>query len=72
MLQGFLIKGWCQAIKTTNVQNPERKAQTLLELMWSEVMESIWIARNKIMHGDKSWYLQKQEKTKTVGAYFMV
>ncbi len=41
VLQGILYKGWCWAIESTNLQNPERKAQALLELTWIEVMEPI-------------------------------
>mmetsp|Transcript_10733 Transcript_10733/g.23303 ORF Transcript_10733/g.23303 Transcript_10733/m.23303 type:complete len:131 (-) Transcript_10733:96-488(-) len=62
MLRGYLAKGWRRAIELTNVQNPEWKAQALLELTWTEVMEPIWGACNELMHGDESWYGNEERR----------
>ena len=50
MLRGFLVKGWEAAIAATGARHPDRLADTMLRLIWDEIIDPMWATRNDILH----------------------
>ena len=46
MLRGFLAKGWMEAMIRQGFPSPERKMNTLQEILWIGITDPLWKERN--------------------------
>jgi hypothetical protein len=56
LMRGFLAKAWHTHLKFLKVPNPERRMDSLLQIIWNDVFYPLWEQRNQILHDEKSKY----------------
>jgi len=50
MIVGFLSDKWTDLLVHYNVDSPEAKIETLLNMLWNHICEPIWATHNNIKH----------------------
>ena len=63
MPRGFLAVGWLDAIKATGARHPERKMNSLLRLVWNEVVLPLWYTRNDILHKKENKNKEREDNS---------
>lgn len=81
MIRGFVAAQWEIAMDELGVSKPDSKADTILRLMWEEVLTPLWNTRNDILHrqnnafreveGDRlaeriQWYFEHKQELLSV------
>ena len=77
MVVGFMANEWTTALEASGAEHPQTMMEMILALIWDEICERLWEARNNILHSDKNhvkqddmsilesnllWYKRHQEE----------
>ena len=55
MIVGFMALEWTTTLTNLGVEHPQTKSELLLTLLWDEICEPIWAARNNIKFHKKNF-----------------
>ena len=61
MMRGFLVKDWRGMMESSKTRNAKGKMNSLLRLLWEDVVLPMWEQRNKIQQSSKSMNKEAQE-----------
>ena len=61
MMRGFLVKDWREIMESSKARNEKGKMNSLLRLLWEDVVLPMWEQRNEIQQSSKSMNKEAQE-----------
>ena len=54
MVVGFMVNEWASALEESGAEHPQTMMEMILALIWDQICERMWTARNNILHSDKN------------------
>ena len=60
--RGYLSVKWYNHLKFLKVPNPERRIDSLLQIIWEDIFDPLWGQRNSILHEEKNKYNVAEDK----------
>jgi hypothetical protein len=63
MLQGFLARSWCAAIKKTGRKEPVQALTRLHVVLWEQLFQRVWDTRNHILKKTPNLYNAAEDST---------
>lgn len=81
LVRGFVVKQWETAMDTLGVSKPDRTMDSMLRLLWEDVLTPLWHTRNEILHRNNNkfkevegtrlaeriqWYIEHKEEVLSV------
>ena len=61
MLQGFLTKGWMEALIQQGLPSPEQEMNELQEILWLEIIDPLWQEPGKNDNLKKTGFYNEKE-----------
>jgi len=59
--RGYFAKQWLSVLESFRCEHADRKLASLIYIIWTEVTNNIWIARNDIVHHGNNLNRQRDE-----------
>ena len=63
LIIGFMSNSWTNALEGFGIKQPQGMMEQLLAMLWDELCEKVWNARNEILHSSQSMIILDEMKT---------
>ena len=63
LIIGFMSNSWTDTLEGFGIKQPQGMIEQLLAMLWDELCEKVWNARNEILHSSRNTTILDEMKT---------